>query len=250
MEKDIIRLFQKGFNYSQDGPGNRLVYHLQGCNLYCPWCANPEGIPPSPPEGLKSSATEMTVDEMLYEILSCRPLFFDGGGVTFTGGEPTLWWKPLGRLLCKVKAENINTAIETNGTHPDLPLWVPYIDTWMMDLKHHDPAVHKQLTGKGNETTIENIRKITGMKATVHIRIPLIANINASLKDLQGFARLLSSFDRNFITVELLPYHEYGRAKWQKCGMEYTITNGFVPKETLREFEDILKAHNITIVHT
>ena len=39
-----MKIFQKGFNYSQDGDGNRLVYHMQGCNLKCPWCANPEGM--------------------------------------------------------------------------------------------------------------------------------------------------------------------------------------------------------------
>ena len=75
--------FQKGFNYSQDGPGNRLVIHLQGCNLHCPWCSNPEGM------GF-TSGIEVDVDELLKEINSCKRLFFGGGGVTFTGGECTI----------------------------------------------------------------------------------------------------------------------------------------------------------------
>ena len=87
-----LKLFQKGFNYSQDGQGNRLVYHLQGCNMTCPWCANPEGMPmegamireagKSPRLSCKVYETE----EILREAVSCVPMFFDGGGVTFSGG--------------------------------------------------------------------------------------------------------------------------------------------------------------------
>ena len=79
----VVRIFQKGFHYSQDGPGNRLIYHLQGCNLRCPWCANPEGL-------LLDGGTEYTVEELVAEAKRSRMMFFDGGGVTLTGGEVTM----------------------------------------------------------------------------------------------------------------------------------------------------------------
>ena len=76
-----LRIFQKGFNYSQDGPGNRLVYHLQGCNLHCPWCANPEGL-------AVQGGTAYPVEALAEEVLRSRAMFFDGGGVTLTAARP------------------------------------------------------------------------------------------------------------------------------------------------------------------
>ena len=63
-----LRIFQKGFNFSQDGPGNRLVYHLQGCNLRCPWCSNPEGIP-------LEGGDCRSVDELVEEVMRSRAMF-------------------------------------------------------------------------------------------------------------------------------------------------------------------------------
>ena len=54
-----LKIFQRGFNYSQDGQGNRLVYHLQGCNLLCPWCANPEGMDGNGPDTFVMSAEDL-----------------------------------------------------------------------------------------------------------------------------------------------------------------------------------------------
>ena len=91
-----LSIFQKGFNFSQDGPGNWLVYHLAGCSLCCPWCSNPEGK-------AHGGGKEVTVEEVAEEALRSQPMFFSGGGVTFTGGEATLQTEELILLLQKLQ---------------------------------------------------------------------------------------------------------------------------------------------------
>ena len=78
-----MQIFSKGFNFSQDGPGNRLVYHIRGCNMHYIWCSNPEGmhIDDSP---------HISPEEIAEECVGSKMMFFGGGGVTFTGGEATL----------------------------------------------------------------------------------------------------------------------------------------------------------------
>lgn len=69
-----MRILQKGFNYSQDGPGNRLIYHLQGCNFKCKWCSNPESMPL-----FSDKAEDVPNDDVVKEIERSRMMFFDGG---------------------------------------------------------------------------------------------------------------------------------------------------------------------------
>lgn len=145
----IIRIFNKGFNFSQDGPGNRLVYHLQGCNLYCPWCSNPEGMDISGGESYK-------VEELISEALSCKPMLFSGGGVTLTGGEPTLQFDAVSELLRGLTDNGINTALESNGTHRRLPDLFKFVDHLILDFKHPDDACHKDINRSGE---FNNCRK-------------------------------------------------------------------------------------------
>ena len=120
-----MRIFQKGFNFSQDGPGNRLVYHLQGCNLRCPWCSNPEGL-------TLSGGTECPVEALLEEVSRSALMFFDGGGVTLTGGEVTLQLDEVRQLLHGLHGQGVNTCIETNGISPRLPELFPELDLLIM----------------------------------------------------------------------------------------------------------------------
>ncbi len=240
-----IRIFQKGFNFSQDGPGNRLVYHLQGCNLRCPWCSNPEGLS-------REGGTVFTVDEMVAEVRRSKLMFFDGGGVTLTGGEVTMQFEAVKEFLTRLHNEGIHTCIETNGICKRLPELFPVLDLLIMDIKHHDPEKHKAVTGLPNDFTIQNIAAAIDAKQPLALRIPLIGGFNASEQDAQGFAELLNRLGAaDHISLELLCYHEYGKDKYASLGMEYTMDQtAKVSKESLAAYKEILKAAGFPVIHT
>lgn len=234
-----MKVLQKGFNYSQDGPGNRLVYHLQGCNFRCKWCSNPESMRPD-----FNNAKEYSVDFIIDEIMRSRMMFFDGGGITFTGGEPTLQIDELAEIYKKAKENGIHTAIETNGSSPRLLEISPFIDYLIMDIKQPDDEMHKKYVAHSNRQTLENFKALAESRNQLHIRIPLINNVNTNPTP---FVDLFSSVDMTNVVVEILPYHEYGKCKWTE---EYEITDGFVSDEVLKSFTDELRKNNIKLVTT
>ncbi|MBE7029895.1 MAG: radical SAM protein [Ruminococcaceae bacterium] len=220
-----MKVFQKGFNFSQDGPGNRLVYHVAGCNMHCRWCSNPEGMQ------IRGTETEYTPEDIVKEAISCKMMFFDGGGVTFTGGEATLDAKELIATLKGLKDAGINTALETNGTSPHLLEIALHLDHLMMDFKHHDDEKLLTYTGMSGETIRANYEALCKGGFPCHIRIPLIYEFNGDAA--KGIANYLSQHDTRNITFELLRYHEYGREKWQDA---YGITDGFITDEVFDQF--------------
>ncbi len=243
--RELIRVFQKGFNYSQDGPGNRLVWHLQGCNLRCPWCSNPEGLE-------LSGGREYTVEELAAEARDSSLMFFDGGGVTLTGGEVTLQLSRVKELLTRLHEDGINTCVETNGISPALPELFPALDLLIMDVKHYDREKHRAVTGSGNEATWKNASAALEAGQPLLLRIPLIGGFNASLEDAARFADLFRQIGvPGRARVELLRYHEYGRDKYKKLGLAYTMDEtAKVPLSVLERYEEILRASGIEVVRT
>ena len=219
-----MRVFQKGFNFSQDGPGNRLVYHINGCNMHCIWCSNPEGMK-------KDGGREYTPYDILEECKRSRMMFFSGGGVTFTGGEATLEHDELLLTLKLLKENDINTAIETNGTSKRLSELLPYIDYLIMDFKHYDSKKLKEYTGAGNEIIKSNFENNCKNKRQQHIRIPLINGFNTD--NPEGFTDYFKAFDTQNTVFEFLPYHEYGKEKWTE---EYKVKDGFIDEAVAWRF--------------
>lgn len=233
-----MKIFNKGFNFGQDGPGNRLVYHLQGCNMRCIWCSNPEGMN-------LNGGKEYSVEELFDECRRSKMMLFSGGGVTFTGGESTLQHTELKELLVMLKGDNIHTCIETNGTSPKLTELLGYIDYLIMDFKHYDSDILKKYTGVGNEAVKNNFKEICKLGRQLHIRIPLINGINTD--NPEEFAIYFSKFDTSNTVFEFLAYHEYGKDKWTE---EYKVKDGFVSEETLKKFKEEFIKHNLKIVTT
>lgn len=232
-----MRIFGKGFNFSQDGPGNRLVYHISGCNLRCPWCSNPEGM-----SGSAGSIT--SCEEIVDEAIRSAPMFFGGGGVTFTGGEATLAKTELMQILEALQQKGIHTAIETNGT-TDLKAISHAVDYMIMDFKHFDGDRLAEVTGLGNHTLKKNFEYFCSVKRQLHIRIPLINGFNTD--NPRGFAEYFSSHNTENVVFEFLPYHEMGKSKWTA---QYTVTDGFVSDTKLNEFKSVFTEYRLTVKET
>lgn len=287
-----LRVLKKGFNYSQDGPGNRLVYHLQGCNMHCRWCANPESISgkgvlmidktklldsvcpyqaiqvstlkreicescqerscihEKRNQGIWLSCSEMETETIVEEAKESSALFFDDGGITFTGGEPTYQFAALKETLIKLKEAGINTAIETNGTHKNLAELFPYIDTLIMDFKHVDGGVHQKYTGIDNEEIKRNIAKAIEQHGDLLIRTPLIDGFNATEDNVKEFLGFYKQFNCKNTRFELLKYHEYGREKWEQCGLVYEMQGGYIKTGLDVLFENQYRANGLMVVRT
>ena len=288
-----LKIFQKGFNYSQDGQGNRLIFHLQGCNMKCPWCSNPEGMPMegalvvnkewlSPgccPEGavqdgeldrercescleklctkrrrqkgIQLSYKEYEVDDLVAECISSKAMFFDGGGVTLTGGEITMQFDAVKEFLQKLGEADIHRAIESNGTHHRIAELIPLVEQWIMDVKHYDDEKHREWLGVSNRWTIENLKTVSAVHPNMLVRVPLIPGFNDAMEDAEGFAKLFfENMDCQKTKVEFLTYHEFGKSKWEQCGMEYKMAGGRISPATLKHFEDVMREHGVQCIHT
>lgn len=244
----MLYIFQKGFNYSQDGPGNRLVYHLAGCNLKCPWCSNPEGME------ITKTANSLTVEEMVKEAVSCKMMFIDGGGVTLTGGEVTCQKDTVINLLQQLKENGINTCIETNASLKNCEEIFKAVDYMIADFKSPDAEKLKSVTGADLEIIKENLILRAKTDKPLLIRIPLINGFNNGKENAVLFAEFfeelkIKSGNKN-LYFEILTYHEYGKEKYEKAGKEYKVQNGFVTPEDVKALATEIKNKNLNLIHT
>jgi pyruvate formate lyase activating enzyme len=178
--------------------------------------------------------------ELLAIILRDQHFFeASGGGVTFSGGEPTLWMDYLGAALAALKAENLHTAIQTCGMfdYDDFAQQIlPFTDLIMFDIKFIDGSEHKRYTGQDNHLILENLKRLTREAGSrVLPRVPLAPGITATPANLRQIASFLAEL--GYPRCDLLPFNPAGIEKRRSMGMKQPLHLPNLPHEPGAEEE-------------
>ena len=200
-----------------DGPGIRTVVFLNGCKLRCKFCHNPEMF--------TKKENNYTPEELVKKILRNKPYFKNGGGVTFSGGEPLLQSDFIIECSKLLKKHNIHIAIDTagvgNGNYEEL---LKYIDLILLDIKHTDKKGYEEITGREMKEINNFIIALNKSNKKVWIRQVIVPEITDSKKYINNLIDYLKQI-KNIEKVDFLPYHKLGREKYIKLGIPYPYEN-------------------------
>jgi len=203
-----------------DGPGIRFIVFMQGCPLRCLYCHNRDTWDPS--EG-----RIYTVEQVMDELRKYKSYMdFSGGGITVSGGEPTMQPEFVAALLKKCKEEGYHTALDTNG-YTDIDKaeeLLNYTDLVLLDIKHAISEKHKEITGVENGKILNFAKYLSIKNIPVWIRYVLLPGYTDSYEDLKAASEIIKSIGC-VQKVEVLPYHKLGKFKWDKLGAYYPLQN-------------------------
>lgn len=235
-----------------DGNGIRTIVFLKGCVLRCRWCCNPESqeydIQTMMVQGKpKVIGRDVTVAEVMKTVEKDRQYYWrTGGGLTLSGGESLCQPEFATALLQAAQESGISTAMESMGCAKweTIEKLLPYLDQYLLDIKHMNPRKHKEFTGRSNELMIENAMKIAKSGMTeLSIRVPVIPGFNDTEEEIRQIAAYTATLP-NVKRMHLLPYHRLGQDKYTGLNREYLM--GDVKPPTNEHMEKLLKAAEMT----
>ncbi|MDP4118397.1 MAG: glycyl-radical enzyme activating protein [Bacillota bacterium] len=233
-----------------DGPGIRTIVFLKGCVLRCRWCCNPESqrfeLETMTMNGKgKSVGRDVTVEEVMQEVIKDMPYYRrSGGGLTLSGGECLCQADFSAALLHAAKDIGLNTAIESTACmkFEEIEKLLPFLDLYLMDIKHMNSEKHKDFTNQPNELILENAKKLGVAAKKLIIRVPVIPNFNDTEEEIRAIAQYAASIP-NVDELHLLPYHRLGQDKYEGLGRDYTLKDIVPPiEEHMEKLLEVVKS--------
>ena len=263
----VTNIQRSSFN---DGPGLRTTVFFKGCSLHCPWCANPENINPQVEwyydssiclrsknscicnsncpvlshskiddfncivHAVNSFGRSYNENELYNAVISDKQFWTNGGGITFSGGEPFLQLYKVDTLLKILKSEDIHLAVETCLFVPfdNIKNIIQYIDLFYIDLKILDRKLCTDILGGDISLFYKNLKSICNLKKQIVYRIPLVPGYTATSENMQMISFILENFKP--LKVEYFNIHNMGDRKY-----ELLKRKPFKVSKTITDFSEI-----------
>lgn len=213
-----------------DGPGTRMTIFLSGCPLRCLYCHNPDTM-----EMRRGELVQL--DELLARVSRYRRIFDrTGGGITLSGGEPLMQPEAVSRIFQYARSQGIHTALDTSGhlgwrCSDDT---LKNLDLCLLDIKSGDEPTHQQVTGRELQPTIDFAGRLADAGVEVWVRFVLVPGLTDSTENITKVARIAAAIP-TCSRVEVLPFHQMGREKWNDLGMDYQLADVVPPSAEATE---------------
>lgn len=201
-----------------DGEGIRYDIFFTGCPLRCAYCHNPDTW--------HKSDIDMTADEVMKKIVRYKPYFKNGGGVTFSGGEPLLNAEFINELSPMLKAEGIGYCIDTSGSvllTDSVKQAIDNADMVILDIKFYNPADYEKYTKGEFDRFMRIAEYCTERKIRLWLRTVIVPDVNDTFDDMDAYAELVK--DIQFEKYELLPFHTMGFFKYENLGIDNPLAD-------------------------
>jgi pyruvate formate lyase activating enzyme len=215
-----------------DGPGIRFVVFMQGCNLRCGCCHNPDTWD-------ISCGTEYTPEEIVTKACRYREYFGSDGGITLSGGEPLLQADFVKEVFGLCRKENINTCLDTSGSifNEKVKDLLSMTDRVLLDIKYTDDELYKRHVGCSIYRPLEFLAYLNEKNIPVTLRQVIIPTLNdneENILKLKAIAKAYACVDK----LELLPFRKICQVKYDKMGIDFPFAD--IPeasKEKIAELE-------------
>lgn len=218
-----------------DGPGIRFVVFMQGCNLRCGCCHNPD-------TWKLGEGTDYTSEEIFQKAVRYKEYFGKEGGITVSGGEPLLQSEFVKELFELCHKEGINTCLDTSGSilNDSVKELLSVTDRVLLDIKYTDNSLYEKHVGCRLDKVLEFLAYLNEINVPVTLRqviIPTLNDTEENILKLKSIAEKYSCIDK----TELLPFKKICQVKYDKMGIKFPFGNIPQPsKKTIQKLEMLI----------
>ena len=226
-----------------DGPGTRMTLFMAGCGLRCQYCHNPDTW------RMKDGARH-TLDEVMERVTRYKKIMkVTGGGLTISGGEPLLQANFVKQVFKRAHDEGIHTCLDTAGllgarlSDEDLES----IDLVLLDIKSGLPETYRRVTGRPLQPTLDFATRLSTIGKTMWVRFVLVPGLTDDADNVEAIAAFVSGLN-GVERMEILPFHQMGRSKWEATGEPYLLNDTQPPSaELIARVKAQFEAHGLTV---